>query len=355
MSFRAPTLGELPPPPPGKSGWPWTNAVETLPVVVPDETLFPRVTIVTPSYNQAQFIEETIRSVLLQGYGNLEYIIIDGGSTDGSVQIIRKYAPWLADWVSEPDEGQADAINKGLKRGHGEIVTWLNSDDYYLPGTLNAVTSRFATDPGLGLVFGDIQVLDDRGKLSDAIGYAVPPAEMLASLEIPYQPSSFFRRAVLARENALDASLRYVMDVDILLKVMANAEYSHTPSSLAVFRIHAESKTHLAEIGFARELLWLRERVERDLALYPGLARVGAPKTRQNFYRLAAKHFYQGARFRESLDCIARACQADPKMTLAILRDEGIGWLAKLILPIEHYRSLSYRLRNVPQKAAGQD
>jgi len=120
--MRCPRLKDLPSPPHGKKGWPWTEETPPLPDTMPDGRPWPRISIVTPSYNQAEFIEETIRSVLLQGYPDIEYIIIDGGSTDGSVKIIKKYEPWLTYWVSEPDRGQSHAINKGMKRATGEIL-----------------------------------------------------------------------------------------------------------------------------------------------------------------------------------------------------------------------------------------
>jgi glycosyltransferase involved in cell wall biosynthesis len=123
-----------------------------------------RVTVVTPSYNQAQFLEETIRSVLLQGYPNLEYIIIDGGSTDGSVEIIRKYEKHLSDWVSEPDRGQSHAINKGFARATGEYIAWLNSDDVYEPGIIANAVAWFAEHPECDMIYSDCALVDEAGE-----------------------------------------------------------------------------------------------------------------------------------------------------------------------------------------------
>ena len=141
--MRCPRLAELPPPPEGKTGWPWTVETPRLPPARPDDSPWPSISIVTPSFNQGTYLEETIRSILLQGYPNLEYIIIDGGSTDESAAIIKKYERWLTYWVSEPDQGQPQAINKGFARVSGEIGGYLNSDDFYLSNALSAAAVSF--------------------------------------------------------------------------------------------------------------------------------------------------------------------------------------------------------------------
>jgi glycosyltransferase involved in cell wall biosynthesis len=139
--MRCPTLAELPPPPPGKTGWPWTEECPQLPDTRPDGSPWPRITIVTPSYNQGEFIEETIRSVLLQGYPDLEYFIMDGGSTDESVDKIIQYQAWLSHWCTGKDSGQADAITKALERASGIWFHNVNSDDVLLPNALQRIGS----------------------------------------------------------------------------------------------------------------------------------------------------------------------------------------------------------------------
>src|ERR1041385_5182473 len=156
--MRCPTLQELPPPPQGKKGWPWTVESPQYDAGT-DTTKWPLISVVTPSYNQESFIEETIRSVLLQGYPALEYIVIDGGSTDNSASIIRKYEKWIHHWVSERDRGQADAIQKGLALVNGPVSAYLNSDDIYMPGTLNRVGARFARQE-TDVVYGNLYLID---------------------------------------------------------------------------------------------------------------------------------------------------------------------------------------------------
>lgn len=142
--MRCPRISELPAPPKAKTGWPWTSESSKTEDLRPDGLPWPKISIVTPSFNQAEFLEAAIRSVLLQGYPNIEYVIIDGKSTDSSLSIIKKYESWLSYFVSEPDNGQYDAINKGFSVTDGEIMSWLNSDDMYAPNCFKIAGQVFA-------------------------------------------------------------------------------------------------------------------------------------------------------------------------------------------------------------------
>ena len=166
--MRCPRLDELPIPPEGKIGWPWTEQSEPLPDKMPDGSEWPQISIVTPSYNQGQFIEETIRSVLLQGYPNLEFIIIDGGSTDNSVEIIKKYAPWFSSWVSEPDNGQSHALNKGFRMVTGSLIGWQNSDDYYHSQAFMEVAIKSTELSEISIFYGLTDQVDANGKFISA-------------------------------------------------------------------------------------------------------------------------------------------------------------------------------------------
>ena len=195
------TLADLPSPPPGRSGWPWDEATEALPANGPDGKPWPKISIITPSYNQAQYIEETIRSVLLQGYPDFEYFIIDGGSNDGTVDIIRKYEPWLSGWVSEKDSGQSEAINKGFSRCDGEIFTWMCSDDVVTKGAFKTVASLFLTKPGTDVVAGacfcqyDDEPEKNIVRKVDWKGWELTPYSAAI-----WQPSCYFRRSLVKRE-----------------------------------------------------------------------------------------------------------------------------------------------------------
>lgn len=202
----------------------------------------PLVSIVTPSYNQAQFLEQTMRSVLEQDYPHIEYMVVDGSSTDGSVEIIRRYSDRLTWWVSEKDQGQADAINKGLHRANGEIVAWLNSDDLYLPGTIAKVVDAFQAHPGAGLVYGDVVAIDACGKTTNIIRYGNWGLDGLLAFCIIGQPAVFMRRSVLEQAGYLDLSFHFLLDHQLWLRMALLAEALYVPQAWAAARFHRESK-----------------------------------------------------------------------------------------------------------------
>jgi len=245
--MRCPTLSQLPPPRRGKSGWPWTEENAQFPDTMPDGSSWPKISIVTPSYNQEQFVEKTIRSVLLQGYLNLEYIIVDGGSTDGSVDIIKKYEKWLAYWVSEPDRGQSDAINKGFNKASGEIYAWLNSDDYLLKHALRNVAMAYHESPGAGGWFGTCWQVDEDGNTLLTVS---PNRLDVASLagggeNAVGQPACFFSEQAWRIYGPLEEDLHYGMDFDLWLKIAKGFSIEKVNGVLAAACVHKDAKTQV--------------------------------------------------------------------------------------------------------------
>jgi len=207
---------------------------------------YPLVTIVTPSYNQADYLERTILSVLNQDYPRIEYIVIDGGSTDASIDIIKKYEDRIAFWISEPDNGQSHAINKGFKHATGEIFNWLNSDDVLMPSATTIAVHYLTTYPQYGMVYGDRLVVDQHD-------------QALACIELPSfsrflyhfggflpQETSFFRRELWRQANGLDEDLHISMDRDLWLKFMKVGKLYHIPFVLGSWREHASAKSCLS-------------------------------------------------------------------------------------------------------------
>jgi glycosyltransferase involved in cell wall biosynthesis len=206
------------------------------------------ISIVTPSYNQARYLEDTIQSVLSQDYPQVEYAVVDGGSTDGTLDILRQYESRLAWWVSERDEGQTDAINKGFARARGEILAWINSDDTYEPGAFAAAVSYLQAHPEVGMVYGDCNYIDENG---DRIG-KFPSAQTDYRLlrrgytHIPQQ-TMFFRAELWRRTGPLDPSFYFAMDYDLWTRIARHADIKYVPQTWANFRLHTAGKTLLAD------------------------------------------------------------------------------------------------------------
>lgn len=229
----------------------------------------PKISIVTPSYNQGRFLERTILSVLNQNYPNLEYIIIDGGSTDGSVEIIKKYEKYLTYWVSEKDKGQADAIRKGFEKATGEILAWLNSDDIYLPGTLDKVAKVFNEHRRVDVVYGNMYLIGDDDRV---IGERklVPYLPKISKYGILYggfglyQPATFWRRALYHKVGGMNSAFLHCMDNDLFMKfARTDAKFKFIGEFLAGFRVHPESKTSRLRQVAEKEikLIYKRDRV----------------------------------------------------------------------------------------------
>ena len=203
---------------------------------------WPLVTVVTPSFNQGRFIRETIESVLTQSYPRIEHLVVDGGSTDETVPILKSYRNRVA-WVSEPDRGQTDAINKGWRRARGTMLAYLNSDDTYLPGAVEKAVACLRAHPEAGAVYGEGYHVDEAGRVIER--YPTEPFDLtrLAQTCFICQPTVFLRREMVERVGYLDESLRYCMDYDLWIRLARVSRFAYLPEYLASTRLHAQAKT----------------------------------------------------------------------------------------------------------------
>lgn len=229
---------------------------------------WPRISIITPSFNQAEFLERTILSVLDQGYPNLEYIIIDGGSADGSVEIIRKYADRLAYWVSESDRGQAHAINKGLQRATGEWVAWQNSDDIFYPGTFESLVQEAARSPHADLIIGNMNLIDKNDELLRDLKYVRPTyRSLLAEGMMLTNQAAFWRRKVHDEIGYFDESLNCGFDFEWFLRLLQRYRASHVNEVWGGLRLYENTKTsNIQEVFDAEYQVILQGRQVSPLA-----------------------------------------------------------------------------------------
>ncbi|WP_075223298.1 glycosyltransferase family 2 protein [Acuticoccus yangtzensis] len=268
MSISDPS--SLPPPPRDRTGFPWTETSPPVPPTRPDGSPWPRITIITPSYNQGEFIEETIRSILLQGYPNLEYIIMDGGSTDRTLEVIRKYERFLSYWESVSDKGQSNAINKGLAHCTGELFNWINSDDTLFAGALHAVALAHAQVGDFAIICGPTAMTREDGSIiwfynNTPIG----SEEGLGSIW-PNQPGGFIP-ARLVRSTRVREDLSFTMDVDLWMRLWSSvSDLSLYPieNPVATYRLHDNSKTSSGASPFSEEEFCLRHDMMQCLGFF---------------------------------------------------------------------------------------
>lgn len=237
----------------------------------------PKISIITPSYNQGDYIEATIKSVLSQNYPNLEYWVIDGGSTDGTLEILSKYDKQI-NWISEKDQGQAEAINKGLKRAKGEILAYLNSDDIYLPQALNKVGKYYSTHPDVDWITGDCNIIDSSGSPSKGnwliAGYKrflmalySPTTLRIADSMLP-QPSTFWSRRAYNKIGKFNEKYHYVMDYDYWLRMAKYYRPHDLKVALAAFRAQPDSKSQTGRKKLMAEgIVTLKENGTNSLEL----------------------------------------------------------------------------------------
>ena len=275
----------------------------------------PLVTIVTPSYNQGRFLEATIQSVLAQDYPNIEYLVVDGASTDNSAEVIRRHADRITWWVSEKDKGQSDAINKGLRRGRGEIVGWLNSDDMYEPGAVSAAVAAFRSRPEAGLVYADARAIDAEGRQFNLMHAGQYKLVDLLSYKIVCQPASFMRRSVLEQVNYLNPDYHLLMDHLLWIQMALKAPLVYVPQVWASARYHDQAKNRTRGAAYGREAKVLIE----DLQARPEFAGTIAANSKRiwaGVNRFDAFYLTDAGEHAAALRAYARAFQLHPATAL---------------------------------------
>jgi glycosyltransferase involved in cell wall biosynthesis len=346
------TLKDLPSPPSDKSGWPWTEQSKSLSEKIPDGSEWPCISIVTPSYNQGQFLEETIRSVLLQGYPNLEYIIIDGGSTDNSVEIIKKYEQYLSYWVSEPDKGQTDALNKGFRKVTGQLIGWQNSDDYYHSEAFVNAAKASVLFKDFDIIYGSTKYVNENGNFvrdypvsSFNIYNLIPHINMC-------NQSMFFKRKIFDDNNFLDEDYYHCMDLEFFLKLAVKGYKFHFyPDIVGYFRLHNHSKAYKQYDIYARESVSIYKLIYNNTSLPINLRKKALSciysMCLDNFGKVRLKTFRENVGELASIACF-KVMQPEIliKYLLSFLGDENLKGL-KTIKNKIYQKSLDHtRARN---------
>lgn len=299
----------------------------------------PYVSIVTPSYNQAEFLEQTILSVINQSYPQLEYIIVDGASTDNSLEIIQKYAADIHWWVSEPDKGQAEAINKGLAQAKGEIIAWLNSDDYYLPDTISAAVAAMQENPKCGLVYGDVVSVDEDDIPIYIQQFGNWGLDGLMCFKIIGQPSVFLKREVLVKAGLLDDRFQCLLDHQLWLRIARLATIKYIPRLWSAARFHPGAKNIAMARDFGSEAYaiveWMKTNPEFEDDFQRLQRKIGGGAHRLNAYYLSVGGLPRASlsAYYKSLRTYPPAALKDWKRVLFTIASwMGMGWLKDYFL-----------------------
>ena len=276
------------------------------------------VSIITPSYNQALYLEQTMQSVLEQDYPDIEYIVVDGGSTDNSAEIIKKYADSLAYWISERDSGQAEAINKGFLRANGEILAWLNSDDYYMHNTVSVAVRCFEQNPDVVMVYGDMLAVDAEGQTINVLRYQQLSLEDLLCFQIIGQPSVFFRRSALEKTGWLEPSFHFMLDHHLWIRLAQQGRILHVPQVWSAARYHPAAKNRAQAAEFGREAFRVLEWAKNQPGLAENVAKV-KQRALASAHRYDARYLLDGGQTAAALNAWFRALFIHPPTALGRL------------------------------------
>ncbi len=304
----------------------------------------PLISIVTPSFNQARYLETTIQSVLSQDYPLIEYIVVDAASTDGSVEIIKKHAKTLESdsslalrtlseiqkqasglqghsidwWISEKDKGQAEAINKGLARAKGEIIAWLNSDDYYLPNAISSVVKVFEENPDVVMVYSDMLAVDEQGQTINVLKYRQLTLEDLLCFQIIGQPAVFFHREAFEKAGGLDTTFHFMLDHHLWIRIAQQGRILHVNQTWSTARFHAEAKNRAKAAQFGREAFRILDWAKSQPGLAESISGVER-RARASAYRVDARYLLDGVQPLPALKAWFQALFIHPPTALARL------------------------------------
>lgn len=320
--MKCPSLNELPPPPPGKTGWPWTEESHQLQENWHDGSPWPRISIITPGLNQVQFIEETIRSVLLQGYPDLEYIIIDGGSSDGSIETIRKYEKWLTYWISEPDCGQSHALKKGFSKTTGDVLGWLNADDIYIENSFSKICNAYQMNRE-NIIAGNVVNFEEETNKGVIVRQSNITLENMVKFwerkHSWHQPGIFFPRVIYEKVGGIDETLHFFMDHDLFCRLLQFCKVFYIEDNVASFRLHGGSKTcsigddMLHELGTVSKRYW---------PLIDSINVVEANKHIGEMYAWSILDHFHRRQIMRSLRILQKAIRFYPKEVMYALLDK---------------------------------